>query len=259
MSDLLVLCYHAVSDRWPADLAVVPNRLEEQLGHLVACGYRGATFTAALTQPRRGRTLVVTFDDAFRSVLRLALPVLTDLGLPGTVFAPTGFVGSGRPMSWPGIDRRAATPHAGELLPLSWNELRQVQEAGWEVGSHTRTHPRLTTLDAAALAGELDGSKEECERRLGRTCTSIAYPFGDVDARVVAAAGQAGYRVGAGLSDPARRPQRLEWPRLGVSREDSIARFRHQASPRVRRLRASPIGPALDRGYASLRRVLGRR
>src|SRR5205807_2801894 len=51
VSDLLVLCYHAVSERWPADLSVTPVSLREQLGSLVARGYRGLTFADAVLGP----------------------------------------------------------------------------------------------------------------------------------------------------------------------------------------------------------------
>lgn len=259
VSDILVLCYHAISDRWPADLAVTPAEFEEQLRYLVRRGYRGATFTAALAQRARGRTVVVTFDDAFRSVRELAFPVLDRLGIPATIFAPTAYVGTDRPMSWPGIDHWIGTPHGAELLPLSWEELRELASADWEVGSHSRTHPRLTRLDNAGLARELGGSKKECEQQLERPCTSIAYPFGDVDARVVAAAGRAGYRAGAALAVRPHRLRPLEWSRYGVSRQDSAARFRRQVSPLVRRLRASPAGPAADRAGASLLGAFRRR
>ncbi|HEX9093432.1 MAG TPA: hypothetical protein VF902_05565, partial [Coriobacteriia bacterium] len=67
MSDILVLCYHAVSEDWPADLAVTPGQLDDQIRYLTGRGYRGATFTEALTGHRSGRTVVVTFDDAFQS------------------------------------------------------------------------------------------------------------------------------------------------------------------------------------------------
>jgi peptidoglycan/xylan/chitin deacetylase (PgdA/CDA1 family) len=252
VSDILVLCYHAISDRWPADLAVTHTQFERQLRYLIGRGYRGATFTAALTQHARGRTLVVTFDDAFRSVREVAFPVLNRLGLPATIFAPTAFVGSDRPMAWSGIDHWIGTPHDAELLPLSWEDLRDLAGAGWEVGSHSRTHPRLTELEHAELARELSGSKQECQQHLERPCTSIAYPFGDVDGRVAAAADRAGYQAGAALAVRRQRPPTLEWPRYVVSREDSPARFRRQVSPFVRRLRASPIGPTADRAGALL-------
>src|SRR5262245_61352771 len=140
MAELLILCYHAVSEKFPASLSVSPHALREQLRTLVRRGYRGATFSGALAQTQAGKTLVVTFDDAYRSVLSLGLPILAELGLPATVFAPTAYIGTERPMGWDGIARWHQTPHEDELLPCSWHELEKLVNAGWEVGSHTRTH-----------------------------------------------------------------------------------------------------------------------
>ncbi|HVY61530.1 MAG TPA: polysaccharide deacetylase family protein, partial [Planctomycetota bacterium] len=103
MPDIVVLCYHAVSQTWPADLSVRPDAFRAQLAKLVGRGYRGATVTQALLQPRTGKTVCVTFDDAYASVLTEAFPILRELGLPATVYAPSVFVGSDEPMSWPGI------------------------------------------------------------------------------------------------------------------------------------------------------------
>jgi peptidoglycan/xylan/chitin deacetylase (PgdA/CDA1 family) len=254
VTDTLVLCYHAVSERWPADLAVTPAQLHAQLSHLLRRGYAGATFTAAVSDPRADKTLAVTFDDAYASVLDLAFPVLERLGLPGTVYVPTAWAGSDRPMSWPGIDQWTGGPWEDELRPLSWDQIRHLAEAGWEVGSHTRTHPLLTRLDDARLAGELADSRHDCESALGRPCSSVAYPYGDVDDRVVAAALRAGYRAGAALPARAHRPQPLQWPRLAISREDSPARFRRQTRPLTRRLLASRAGPLAERSYAHFSR-----
>jgi peptidoglycan/xylan/chitin deacetylase (PgdA/CDA1 family) len=254
MSDVLVLTYHAVSETWPAELSVTPEALERQLGLLLARGYRGATFTEAVLAPADGKTLAVTFDDAYRSVLELGFPILSRVGVPGTVFAVTDFIGTEAPMAWPGIDRWLDTSHEHELMPMSWDDLAGLASAGWEVGSHGRTHPYLTTLDDAALGNELQGSRAACEAHLERSCDSLAYPFGDADARVVAAAAAAGYRVGTG---PRRRfgscPELL-WPRMAVWHDDDIRRFRKKVSPLVRRAWRSPawtvirgLAPLLDR------------
>ena len=146
MADLIVLCYHAVSPTWPAELSVSPEALHAQLSTLLRRGYRGTTFSQAVLHPSRERLLSVTFDDAYASVLTRAFPILDSLGLPGTVFAPTSYIGSAEPMSW---KESAIGAHAipDELLPLSWEGLRELQAHGWEVGSHTRAHPRLTQLD----------------------------------------------------------------------------------------------------------------
>ena len=82
MSDVLVLCYHAVSSDWEADLSVRPEALESQLALLSGRGYRGATFSRAVTEPPASRTVAVTFDDAYRSVIALARPILEEFGFP---------------------------------------------------------------------------------------------------------------------------------------------------------------------------------
>jgi peptidoglycan/xylan/chitin deacetylase (PgdA/CDA1 family) len=242
LSDLLPLCYHAVSERWPAPLAVTPRQLRDHLAWLSARGYRGVTFGEAVAGQPPPRSVAITFDDAFRSVFEHALPILSEAGFVGTVFAPTAFVGRDRPMSWPGVEDWLGTSHAPELLPMSWEQLGALAEAGWEIGSHTRSHPRLPALDEHALDRELRGSRDEVEQRLGRPCTSLAYPYGARDARVVEAARRAGYEAAAGTLPGRLRPPRdpLEWSRMVINRIDGVRRFRLKVSPLARRAKASP-------------------
>ncbi len=247
-SELLVLCYHAVSDDWPASLAISGAELERQLQRFVGEGFRGTTFSRAIAEKGEpGRRLAVTFDDAYHSVIERAFPILERLGLPGTVFAPT----TGDALRvWPGVDRWLGTPWEAELAAASWDELRRLQAAGWEVGSHTRSHPHLTQLDDASLFAELDGSRRDCERLLGVRCQAIAYPFGDADARVAAAARRAGYAAGAALDEPPAIPPRtndvMRWPRLGVYREDGPTRLRIKARMFRRNPRAWSLAQRLS-------------
>src|SRR5690349_20184103 len=134
-SDVLVLCYHALSDDWDAALSVRPDAFERQVERLVARGYRGATFTDGVRSAPRGRTLVVTFDDAFRSVLERGLPILERLELPATVFAVTDFAreDTGLPLCWEGIEHWRGGPHDHELASLSWSDLRALADRGWQV------------------------------------------------------------------------------------------------------------------------------
>jgi peptidoglycan/xylan/chitin deacetylase (PgdA/CDA1 family) len=238
LSDVLVLCYHAVSERWPASLSIAPGHLEEHVRLLARRGFRSVTFREAVLRPPSSKTLAITFDDAFRSVIELALPILSRVGFVATVFAPTDFVGTEKPMAWPGIDHWRETEHAEELVPMSWEELERLAGAGWEIGSHTRSHPRLPTLADGALREELSSSRREIERHLERPCPSIAYPYGDHDSRVVEAAGEAGYEAGGTL--PARLvrdPGPLDWPRIVVTHADHPRRFGLKVSPLIRRAR----------------------
>ncbi len=256
MTDVLVLCYHAVSETWRAALSVTPDEFERQLSLLHRQGYMGVTVERALTDPPGRRVLAVTFDDAYRSVLELARPILESFGMVASVYAVTGWPGRPGPMSWPGIDQWIGGPHEHELACMGWGELRELADGGWEVGSHTRSHPRLTDLDGASLDDELAASRADCERALGRPCESIAYPYGAVDERVVEAAGRAGYSFGLTLPRTLHTPRPLHWPRVGIYHVDSGWRFRAKTSPAVRRIRGSTAWDSVD---GARRRLAGAR
>lgn len=240
MADVLVLCYHALSATWPADLAAHPDAFAEQIRMLADRGYRGATFSQALNAPPAGRTVAITFDDAYHSVYELAAPILEDVGWPATVYVPTGWAGRREPMRWDGIEHWSAGAHADELRCLSWHQLGELQERGWEIGSHTCTHPRLTLLQDADLMRELVESRTEIETQLGGPCRSIAYPYGNVDERVIAAASRAGYENGAGLPERIWAPRTMDWPRVGVYRPEPLARVARRTTRWWRWLERSP-------------------
>lgn len=242
MSDRLVLCYHAVSESWPADLSVTPGALEEQLATLARRGYRGASFTDLVLAAPRGKVAAITFDDAYRSVLELAAPILARHGFVGSVFVPTAHVGSDAPMSWPGIEQWLGGEHEHELIPLDWRELRELADGGWEVGSHTRSHPYLTKLSDGKLAAELEGSRRDCEAAMEAPCRSLAYPYGDHDGRVAEAAAAAGYETACTLPPRPHEPSPLRWPRVGVYQRDDRRRFALKTLDSLRRLRATPPG-----------------
>jgi peptidoglycan/xylan/chitin deacetylase (PgdA/CDA1 family) len=250
---VLVLCYHAVSESWPSPLAVRPSQLEEQLAFLVRRGYRGATFTDAVTSPPTRKTLAVTFDDGFRSVMERGLPVLSSLGLPATIFIPTEWIGRGEPLAWSGIDHWIGSPQEHELAPLTWSQLGSLAEAGWEIGSHTRTHPHLPMVGTGRVVDEVAHSRRECEERLGRRCRSIAYPYGEWDARVVRAVEEAGYQTGAALPVRVHARRTLAWPRVGVWRGETFPYWQQKTAPVRGRLAGSPTGERLLRCDRRLR------
>ncbi len=247
MHDLLIMCYHAVSPTWPAELSVRPDAFEAQIELLAGRGYRGAGFSAALAGGRAGRVVSVTFDDAYRSVLELAKPVLDRHSYPGTIFVVSNWPDAGRPMCWKGVDIWLDTQHEQELTPLTWPELRTLANEGWEIGSHTCSHPVLTSIDDDTLATELRDSKARIEEELGRPCTSLAYPYGVHDARVVEAARAAGYDWACTIPRVLPTPAPLVWPRTPIYHDDDLRRFAAKVSPAMRRIRTSALGTVFDR------------
>lgn len=246
MNDTLVLCYHAVSDAWDHPMAIGVEQLRTHVRMLRDRGYRFDTLTRAVTQEPRGRTAVVTFDDAFLSVLRRGLPVLSELAVPATVFVPTYHVDARAALCWPGFEDPAGAPGQEELTPLSWSQVRELRDAGWEVGSHTCTHPRLPGLDQTALERELRDSKNRCEQEVQHLCTAIAYPFGEVDARVARIASAVGYATGATLLRQTRDDDPMGVPRICVNRVDTSWRF---AAKVARPARTPAAGRAVDAAH----------
>jgi peptidoglycan/xylan/chitin deacetylase (PgdA/CDA1 family) len=236
----LVLCYHALSEDWPATLSTTPALLHWHLRRLLSRGYRPLGFTDTVLASDGRRTMAVTFDDAFRSVRTLGLPILQELGVPGTVFVPTDHVG-GTPMRWPGIGDWTGGPHERELVGCTWEELAELADAGWEIGSHTCSHRRLTTLSEHEVRAELVDSKAECEDRLGKPCRSLAYPYGDHDARVARAARRAGYSAAATLPGRFEAVDVMQYPRVFVSRADKRLRFAGKTAALTLRARQSAL------------------
>jgi peptidoglycan/xylan/chitin deacetylase (PgdA/CDA1 family) len=246
MPEVLVLCYHAVSERWNAALSVTPGDLRRQLSRLLARGWIGTTFSDAM-HPIHRRTLAVTFDDAFDSVRTHAAPILSELGLPGTIFVATDWVD--RWLGWPEVAHWAETEHAAELQAMSWDSLRALAASGWEVGAHSSSHRHLPLLDSAEILTELQQSRAACEQQLGVVCRSAAYPFGEADDRVRAAAEASGYEAAAGLSSAAFAPRhRFDWPRVGVWHAEPNWRFDLKSLPATSDLRAARFVGVADRG-----------
>ena len=235
----MILCFHAVSEDWAADLSVTSAAFEEQLTGFLSRGYRGVTLSQSQADPEASdKQLVVTFDDGYASTLDRAAPILERLGIAATLFVPSGQIGRDGPMGWPGIEQWAAGPYSSELTPLDWGGVRELDARGWEIGSHTVSHPHLPSLAGPELEHELTASKAKIEDELGKACPSIAYPYGSVDDRVATAAGEAGYQLGVDLPDRWHDDQDpLRLPRVGVYHGQEGARLAAKTSRAVRAVR----------------------
>jgi peptidoglycan/xylan/chitin deacetylase (PgdA/CDA1 family) len=80
------------------------------------------------------------------------------------------------------------------LLSMSWEMLAEMHRAGWTIGSHTRSHPRMTKESPEKVVEETSGSRGELQRALGIEVAHFAYPAGRFDSDVVNAVAASGYR-----------------------------------------------------------------
>jgi peptidoglycan/xylan/chitin deacetylase (PgdA/CDA1 family) len=229
MTAALTLCYHAVSDTWERALALPEARLLRQVRVLKRAGFRSCT--AAEAAFGHGRRFHVTFDDAFARIGN-TLSRLLDLGVHHSVYVCTTLADrGGAPLVIPEL---AQEPRY-ELATLGWDELRALASAGTEIYSHTASHPHLPLLSDAELRFELGSSRERLVDEMGRPCPFLAYPFGEHDARVRAAAQAAGYEAAFALGRSGIMEDRFALPRVGIYRKDTLPRVLAKATPLVRR------------------------
>jgi peptidoglycan/xylan/chitin deacetylase (PgdA/CDA1 family) len=140
----------------------------------------------------------LSFDDGFKNVITNALPVLREYRVPATFFVPTAIISA--PAEQVENYCRAITNYPAVIEIATWGDLEKACAAGLEIGSHTRTHARLSAVSQSrgALEDEIFGSKADLEKRLGRACNYISWPYGritDADTRSLRAVEQAGYRA----------------------------------------------------------------
>lgn len=240
-----ILMYHQLAPRPAPEFqryAITPRRFAAQMACLSLMGYRTVGLDAVLERrdalPRR--PVVITFDDGIDGCCEYAMPVLRARRFTATFYVVAGLVGQ---------RSRWTRSEIGIELPLmDWPALHTLTAAGFHVGSHTMTHPRLPTLSPAACREELAASRRLLEDGLGREVADLAYPFGAFDASVRSVAADAGYR--SACSTRARLAtaddDRLALPRVNVYGHDSLLDFAcrvwsaRSARELIRRRRASP-------------------
>jgi peptidoglycan/xylan/chitin deacetylase (PgdA/CDA1 family) len=222
----LVLMYHAIGDQHePAGRYLVPAaRFAEQLRWLRRQGYQAVRLDEILEHRREyrlppARAVAITFDDGYEDNHRLAFPLLRDAGMPATFYLVSSRLGQANVWDTEG-------ELAGRSL-FGREQALEMQDAGMELGAHTRHHPPLSEIDEEALDEEVAGSRADLAQTLGTTVASFAYPYGKMSPAASAAVERAGF-LGAvcsrsGFNDPAAPDFALR--RVEVRGTDSLAVF----------------------------------
>jgi peptidoglycan/xylan/chitin deacetylase (PgdA/CDA1 family) len=171
---LPILTFHAIDDR-PSAISFSPSLFQRAMAQLHAQGFRTLELSDGVEKLLRGeplpaRSLVIAFDDGYRSVYTDALPVLARYGMTATVFLTTGDQPPASPCQRP--------PALQGRTMLSWSEARDMQAAGITFGAHTLTHPDLTQLADTEIERQLSRSQDIIEDALGAPASTFAYPYG---------------------------------------------------------------------------------
>ena len=173
MSNLNILVFHEIVKNEESDWADVGIELFTQLLKVAKASNQAIISINDWVESNAGQ-LALSFDDGYMSDFETVLPLLKEYDAQGTFFITPNFV--------------------GKEGYMSWSHIRALNEAGMEIGSHSLTHPYMTTLSTEQLLIELKDSKAEIEQHIGKEVTSFAYPFGDCTGRTHKAALEVGYK-----------------------------------------------------------------
>jgi peptidoglycan/xylan/chitin deacetylase (PgdA/CDA1 family) len=214
---LRILSYHNIDDV-PVDvkmpgLYVSQAEFARHMWTLRRAGLRGVTLSDALNRLQAddvGNTVAITFDDGYSDNNRYALPILRECGFRATCYIVSERIGKYN--DWD-------SDYLGVRKPLmSSTEIQCWLDGGMEIGSHTRSHPRLDLISQSEAMDELTCSRESLGKLYGSPIAHFCYPFGRYDQMTPSLVRSAGYRSAA-TTHPgilARGGDLFQMPRIPV-------------------------------------------
>ncbi|MFM1548084.1 MAG: polysaccharide deacetylase family protein [Lentisphaeria bacterium] len=174
-----VLMYHGFTEDQSATstLVITLDNFERQMTYLAKNNFNVINASELADYLANGKelppkTIVLTFDDGYKSFFDLAYPVLQKHGLPATAYL---FVDG---LAKPDDLERAKGMSAKGLV---------------EIGSHGVTHRMLPLLDPDEITWELVSSKEQLEAEFGVPVETFCYPVGAITEAIVTETAAAGY------------------------------------------------------------------
>jgi peptidoglycan/xylan/chitin deacetylase (PgdA/CDA1 family) len=140
--------------------------------------------------PEGEKYFAITFDDAFRSTAENGLSFLNEMGVPSTIFIPSGCLGK--------IPHWASGPNNPYYLDfdetlVDEDFLRKFPLDNIEVGSHSVSHRRLTSLPLEEARLELEDSKQSLEKIMNKRVRFLSFPFNDYDDEILFLSRELGY------------------------------------------------------------------
>lgn len=192
MRSIPIFMYHNIGTSSPLDLKpklyVQTSSFRLQIALLSMLGYRGLSMHEAMPYLRgdkKGKVVVITFDDGYADTVDLALPILQRYGFTATCYVVSQRLGQHN--TWDAHQIGSTKPLMNKEQMLKWHD------AGMEVGAHSQTHPHLINCNEEDLENEVIGCKTNLETLLGVPVSQFCYPYGSFNKRVVEMVKAAGY------------------------------------------------------------------
>ncbi len=187
-----ILTYHALRDKPSSLMHVRPGEFEKQMAYLKENGYSVIPLKQfyEFIRLERGlpeKSVIITFDDGWRSVYTKAYPVLKKYDFPATIFIYTDFL------------------NAANWRALTWEMMNEMSSGGVDIQVHSKTHEMKIPWKKKGeteesyrrrLTDELQMPKELTEKKIGKPVHYIAYPYGQYNDTFLEYVEQSGYDGG---------------------------------------------------------------
>ena len=186
-SDIPILVAHKIASGTfydPTNLSLV--RFLEIARWLKKSGYKFVTLSE-LVEARDELSIAICFDDGYKHLLPILLSLVEAYDFKATILPVAGYLGTYNKWEvFPGKEERH----------LTVEDIKLLAGLGFEIGSHTLTHPDIVSLSDKKVKEELSASKFILEDITAERVKVISFPFSRVDKRVAALAKEIGYRTG---------------------------------------------------------------
>jgi len=184
----VILMYHNIAEDTPASTSVTPEIFNKHMLYLennnfIVWPLFKTLLHLASGKPIPEKIVVLTFDDAYKSVYNEAFPILKAKRWPFTVFVTTKYIGE------------------GYTHYMSWAQLREIQQFGGEIGNHSLSHPHMIRQRSTEtkeqwrtrIIGEIHQAQYILHQQLRTPIWVLAYPYGEYDLSIKQLLREMGY------------------------------------------------------------------
>lgn len=173
---------------------------------------------------KKERNVLLTFDDGYASHRDIVSSLLSHLNMTATFFVLSSFVDK----------QRTCAEFSGHLNTfMSTKDIREMNGAGFEIGSHTHTHPLCGLITDNEFRQEISVSKKILEDAAETSITSFSYPYGRQRAYTTfdcIALAETGYTAAFTQSGKKITPKTnlFSLPRINIDRFDTLQTFQRK-------------------------------
>lgn len=219
----IILLYHSIGNHaW----ALTPKKFYDQINWLCDHHHVLPLTEILKSKPSKEIQIALTFDDGYSTLFDQVAPKLLERKINATVYMNTGWITNHQ-------DERkksdASLGHYPDEFFLTWHEVKQLYNAGWEIGSHGVNHYNFAQLNHELMQQELTYSKKHIEEHLKTTCIHFAYPWGRYSLDVKRSAFKIGYRYAAAAFHAPLNTHTdcFALPRINIAQEYSFSDFKN--------------------------------